>query len=139
MTGIMCMMVGSSAGSIGGTVGTPDLLPTDTQVNAPASATLVLNSSGGYAALNDASGNYCTPTGLASGLEARLVFVSGDNLLTGAATNTWLPLSTTRTWALPASSGLFRQGVFTLTFRETVSQLVRDTSTVTFEAESIFI
>ena len=139
MTGIMCMMVGSSAGSIGGTVGTPDLLLTDTQVNAPASATLTLNSSGGYVALNDASGDYCTPTSLASGLEAKLDFVSGDNKLSGAATGTWLSLSLTRTWAMPASSGLYKSGVFTLTLREIVSQQVRDTSTITFYAESVFI
>lgn len=139
MTGMMCMMVGGGPGSIGGTVGTPNLNPSDAQVNAPASATFTLNSSGGYAALNSGSGNYCTPTSLASGLEAKLDFVSGDNELSGAATGTWVSLSLTRTWAMPASSGLYKAGVFTLTLREVVSQQVRDTSTITFDAESAFI
>lgn len=139
MSGIMCAIVGGSPGSIGGTVGTLDLNPSDAQVNAPASATFTLNSSGGYVALNDSSGSYATPGSLASGLEAKLDFVSGDNELSGAATGTWLSLGTTRTWALPASIGLYKYGVFTLTLREIVSQQVRDTSTITFDAESAFI
>lgn len=139
MSGIMCAIVGGAPGSIGGTVGTPDLSPSDAQVNAPASATFTLNSSGGYAALNDSSGSYATPGSLASGLEAKLDFVSGNNELTGAATGAWLSLGTTRTWALPASIGLSKFGTFTLTLREVVSQQVRDTSTIDFSAESAFV
>jgi hypothetical protein len=139
MSGILGVIASGGVGSIGGTVGTPDLNPSDFQVNATAQCGVTLNTSGGYVSTTDLSGDYCTPTSLASGLEARLVFNSGDNEVSGSALNTWLPLTTERQWTLAASPGFTLQAICTLSIRETLSLIERDTSTVTFSAQSLLI
>lgn len=135
MTGIIAAIVSSTSG-LGGTVGTPDLNPNRTNPGGTAIATLSLTSAGAYSATNDLSGNYCTPTSLASQLDARLTVVSGTNP-GGASLGTWLNLGTTRTWNLTATAGQVRQTFCTLEIRESVSGAIRDTSSVTFDAEGV--
>ncbi len=134
MTGILAVLAGGSA--VGGTVGTPNLAPNSAVSGGTSTATLSLTSAGAYTATNDLSGNYCTPTSLASVLEAQLVVNSGT-LPTGSALSTWLPLSSTRTWSLTSPPGNLRISSCTLSIREAGTQIVRDTSTVTFTADSI--
>lgn len=134
MTGIIATIVSGNV-TVGGTVSTPDLNPNAAVSGGTSSAVLSLTSAGAYSATNDLSGNYCTPTSLASVLEARLVVNSGT-LPTGSALNTWLNLGTTRTWTLTASAGNLRIASCTLSIREASTGTVRDTSTVTFTADS---
>ena len=134
MTGVLGMMVGIQTG-LGGTVGTPNLAPNATVPGGPALATVSLTNAGVYSSSNDLSGNYCTPTSLASLLEARLTFNSGTGTPTGSSLGVWLNLGTTRSWTLNSGSGLIRDAVCTLEIRESATGIVRDTSTVTFTAD----
>lgn len=133
MSGIMCMMAGG--GGLGGIVGTPNLNAIQT-ASGVANAVLSLLNTGNYTATGEAGGAYATPGAIAASLEARLTFVSGDNLVTGSAVGSWLALSTTRTWTMTAAGTAFYFGTYTLEIREIASGLMRDTSTITFEAES---
>lgn len=134
MTGITAA-IASGVSGLGGTVATPNLSPNATVPGGPALATLSLTNTGAYNSSNDTSGNYCTPTSLASQLDARLTFNSGLGVPGGSALSTWLNLGTTRSWTLNSGSGLIRDAVCTLEIRETTTGILRDTSTVTFTAD----
>lgn len=135
MTGIIAALAGASAG-LGGTVATPDLNPNESNPGGIAVATLSLTSAGAYSATNDLSGNYCTPTSLASQLDARLTLNTGTTPIRSAMA-TWLNLGTNRSWSVSANAGQIRQAICTLEIRESVSGVIRDTSTVTFDAEGV--
>lgn len=128
------MMVGIQTG-LGGTVGTPNLNPNAANPGGNAAATVSLTNAGAYNSSNDLSGNYCTPTSLASQLEARLTFNSGTGTPTGSSLGVWLNLGTTRSWTLNSGIGLIKDANCTLELREAATGLVRDTSTVVFTAD----
>jgi len=131
----MAALAGGPSG-LGGVVATPDLNPNAINPGGTATATLSLTNAGAYSATNDLSGNYCTPTTLASQLDVRLTVNTGTNP-TGSALATWLNLGTNRSWTLTATAGTIRQAVCTLEIRETATGIVRDTSSVTFDAEGV--
>lgn len=135
MTGILASIIGSSNG-LGGYVSVPNLIPSGTAFGFPITASMGLSNSGEYSASDsiNSSGFYCNPTSLASQLDARLTVVNG-NEPDGSPVGTWLSLGTTRAWSITSFGGEVQSNCI-LEIRESVSQILRSRSNVTFIATS---
>jgi len=80
---------------------------------------------------------WCTPTSAASDYEARVTITSGT-LDSGSAVNTYLPLSTTRTWGVgPTSVPGISQCVFTVEIRRIGTGTVLSSASIDLYAEAI--
>lgn len=133
MSGVGCSLAG--AGGLGGTAATPNLAPNDSQLNVSANAVLSLLSNGTYTSTGEAGGNFCNPTSIAAGLEARLTLNAGTSP-TGAAMGTWLNLGTTRTWTVTSALAGTVTSTCTLEIRDLSTQTILDSSSVAFSASS---
>lgn len=95
-------------------------------------------SNGGYAGTDGVTNgtNWITPTTSASLYEVRATKVSGDTPNAGSALNTWLPCTTTRSWALYLTGVGRFDCVLTIEIRDAATQTVRDTATITLMAKN---
>jgi len=80
---------------------------------------------------------WCTPTSAAGDYEAR-VTITIDTLDSGAAVNTWLALSTTRTWGIgPTFVPGARNCTFTVEIRRIGTSTVLSSASIDLLAEAI--
>lgn len=80
---------------------------------------------------------WCTPVTGASNFEVRVSNVTGAGLDTGTI-NTWLPLSSTRTWGMEESvSGQSKLTSFTVEIRKIGTSTILDSATIDLSVESL--
>lgn len=114
-----------------------DLTVNNTDVNpAIVDSTYQLNSDGRIYDNSVNIGNWVTPTGSASGYQAKAEIVSGSP--TGTF-STWLNLSTSRSWIVSRDGSISGVGtttaVISVSIRDTATSTVRDTATITLQAQ----
>lgn len=112
-------------------------LPSSVDATAPksglsATATLTLGSSGTYSGTK--SGTWVTPTSQAAGLDVYVTYTGA--YMTGTF-NTWLAMSTSRTWGLTSDPGTYGNATMTFQFRKSGTTQVINTSTVGISADAI--
>ena len=79
--------------------------------------------------------NWITPTSQAANYQVRVTTISGSPSY-GAATNTWLALTSNRAWYLSQSGSGLNSCQFTVEIRDTATNTVRDTATITLTVEA---
>lgn len=120
MLPMMHFMVDGIASLLGSSIGC--------YVDYPAVANIQLSSAGTWTTSDGGSGTWQSG-GLNSDYEARVTMVTGT--LSSGTANSWLPLSTSRTWSRSGTSGGDRACSFTLEIRKASDGTVLSTTSVT--------
>lgn len=108
-------------------------------LNGPVSASCVYSSDGNCYTIEGGAAAVSQGTWLLVGSNSDFeVYLSGTGTTpSGSALNTWLPLSTTRTWGLSAGSGpAFQSFSGTVQIRRASDQVVVDTASLSISIES---
>lgn len=137
MTGIIATLVGMGAT----TEGTVSLSNTDAYKAAidpdTATATYSLNASGALTATGGTSGFWITPQSGMDLFEARATLNTGA--LSSGSVNTWLPLSTTRSWQTSQSGEGVQTANLSIQIRRASDVTVVASATVTVTAEVLSV
>lgn len=87
-------------------------------------------------ATTNVSGEWASPTGAGVGNDFEVrVTTTGDGLTSGP-TGSWISLGTTRTWTNTASGGGSKSTTLTVQIRDSFSQTIQDTASVTLSVTS---
>jgi hypothetical protein len=94
-----------------------------------------LNADGGIYGPDGYLGNWISPVGSAGLYEARATLMSGSSPV--GTLNSWLALSTTRTWTIvdTAPGGISKFCTIRIEIRDAATSTVRDTADITLEAD----
>jgi hypothetical protein len=141
MTGVLCAVAGAASSGVTIQLTTPVTLffisggggfaATAYRVASDGFVYTAANSTGTYSQQEQ----WISNVALVGDYEVRAT-ASGDTP-TGSALNTWLALSTTRSWDLTASPGNFLSTTLTVEIRDTATSTVRATATVNMTSDAL--
>lgn len=140
MTGVLCAVAGAASSGVTIQLTTPRTLTFSSGGGGFAVTAYRVASDGFVYTAANSTGTYSqqeqwiSNVALVGNYEVR-VTASGD-VPTGSAVNTWLELSTTRSWDLTASPGNLLSTTLTVEIRDTATSTVRATATINMTSDA---